>query len=323
MKPLVSIITPTYNHEKYIGACLDSVITQTYRHWEQIVVDDGSTDGTWDIVCEYATRDDRIRPLRQKNKGIWRLAETYNFALTVSTGALVAILEGDDVWQPHKLARQVPRQTRSGLAISFGRAKFIGKQMQVLAADTMPGRAFGQQLAQASGKELFFRYLIGDFPIPAVTVLINRRCLDQIGGFQQADYLPLVDYPTWITLGHSFGGYLFVDDVLGSWRQYAEQTTWILSHEMAYGIYRFAVEFIELNYSGAMRQQLQKSLLSSDRRNYLADSAHRSALVAARAGNCRQAWSFCRDVLGAGGVIRFARCVTLGLWKLLVNLLRV
>ena len=81
---LVSIITPTYNHEKFIGKCIESVLAQSYPHWEQIIVDDGSNDGTEEIVASY--NDERIKYIKQENKGIWRLKETYNKALKNSNG---------------------------------------------------------------------------------------------------------------------------------------------------------------------------------------------------------------------------------------------
>ena len=82
--PLVSIITPTYNHEKYIGDCIRSVQDQTYTNWEMIIVDDGSTDRTFTIAQTSADSHDRIKLCTQKNLGIFRLGETYNFALALS-----------------------------------------------------------------------------------------------------------------------------------------------------------------------------------------------------------------------------------------------
>ena len=66
--PLVSIITPTYNHENFIAQCLESVLSQSYVAWEQIVVDDGSTDRTREIISQY--KDERIKYIHQANKGI-------------------------------------------------------------------------------------------------------------------------------------------------------------------------------------------------------------------------------------------------------------
>jgi len=105
-KILVSIITPTYNHENFIGKCIESVLAQTYQHWEQIIVDDGSDDDTKQTIAKY--HDKRIKYIKQENKGIWRLNETYNTALKHSNGEIISILEGYDFWPPDKLEKQLP-----------------------------------------------------------------------------------------------------------------------------------------------------------------------------------------------------------------------
>ena len=121
--PLVSIITPTYNHEKYIGECIRSVQSQTYSNWEMLIVDDGSTDNTFSIASELAAGDSRIRVFTQKNIGIFRLSETYNFALSLSRGKYIAVLEGDDVWLPEKLSLQVTEmEADEHIDMCFGQA---------------------------------------------------------------------------------------------------------------------------------------------------------------------------------------------------------
>ena len=92
--PQVSIITSTFNHERFIGPCIESVINQTYQNWEQIIIDDGSSDRTPEIVRSY--KDSRIHYIYQQNQSIEALAQTYNRALRESQGQLVGILERDD-----------------------------------------------------------------------------------------------------------------------------------------------------------------------------------------------------------------------------------
>src|SRR5437016_984808 len=103
--PYVSIITPTYNHAKFIGACVRSVQGQTYRDWEQIVIDDGSTDETAKIVESLS--DDRLVLMEREHIGVEGLGKTYNAGLKRTNAELVAILEGDDTWSPRKLEEQV------------------------------------------------------------------------------------------------------------------------------------------------------------------------------------------------------------------------
>src|SRR6267378_4285585 len=91
--PLVSIITATFNHEPFIASCIESVLGQSYSNWEQIIIDDGSTDKTADVIRGYSDR--RIRFIHQANHGIEALALTYNHALSQAKGEIIAILEGD------------------------------------------------------------------------------------------------------------------------------------------------------------------------------------------------------------------------------------
>ena len=89
----VSIITPTYNHEKYIEDCIKSVLKQTYEDWEMIIIDDASTDNTVKIAEKYEKEDSRIKLIaHEENYGPYRLYETYNEAFNKSKGQFIAIL---------------------------------------------------------------------------------------------------------------------------------------------------------------------------------------------------------------------------------------
>ncbi|NUP54884.1 MAG: glycosyltransferase, partial [Gemmatimonadaceae bacterium] len=90
MQPTVTIISPAYNQERYVAQCIESALGQTYPHWEQIFVDDGSTDGTRDVIARY--RDPRIRLIALPHRGLGALVESYNAALAGARGALDAIL---------------------------------------------------------------------------------------------------------------------------------------------------------------------------------------------------------------------------------------
>jgi glycosyltransferase involved in cell wall biosynthesis len=100
---LVSCVIPVYNAERYLGETLDSVLAQTYRPFEVIVVDDGSTDSTPDIVAAHA---DRIRCLRQANAGA---AAARNRGIEAAQSEFIALGDGDDLWHPARLDRQMAR----------------------------------------------------------------------------------------------------------------------------------------------------------------------------------------------------------------------
>jgi glycosyltransferase involved in cell wall biosynthesis len=93
-EPLISVLVPAYNAEAFLEQCLESIVAQTYRHLEIIVVDDGSTDGTATISDRWAERDDRIRVIHQPNGG---LSAARNTALDIMSGKYVAMVDSDDV----------------------------------------------------------------------------------------------------------------------------------------------------------------------------------------------------------------------------------
>lgn len=117
MTPLVSVVVTTYNQGQYIQQTLESVFAQTYKPHEVIVVDDGSTD---DTPCRLAPFKDRIVYVRQKNQGV---AASRNTGIRKTRGELVAFLDGDDLWEPEKLAVQVGaalKHPNSGLFVVDG-----------------------------------------------------------------------------------------------------------------------------------------------------------------------------------------------------------
>lgn len=91
--PIISVILPTYNSERYIERCLYSVLNQTFRNIEVIVVNDGSTDGTEHIVCQIATTDKRVKYVSQKNAGA---GKARNYGLQMAVGKYVAFIDSDD-----------------------------------------------------------------------------------------------------------------------------------------------------------------------------------------------------------------------------------
>ncbi|EJG00978.1 glycosyltransferase family 2 protein [Flavobacterium sp. F52] len=105
MNDLVSILTPTYNTEKFIRATIESVQNQTYQNWEMILVDDASTDKTVSIIEEFAQNDSRVKLFKlpeNRGNGFAR-----NAALEKATGKYIAYLDADDLWFSEKLEKQI------------------------------------------------------------------------------------------------------------------------------------------------------------------------------------------------------------------------
>ncbi|EMI7296336.1 glycosyltransferase family 2 protein [Vibrio parahaemolyticus] len=114
---LVSIIMPTYNSEGTVPDSIDSVICQTYSEWELIIVDDCSTDNTWQVIQTYADKYDNIRVYQNKeNLGA---GASRNFAIKKARGRFIAFLDSDDLWTEDKLAEQIPFMLENNYSLTY------------------------------------------------------------------------------------------------------------------------------------------------------------------------------------------------------------
>lgn len=110
--PLVSVIMPSYNAEKYIDEAIRSVIAQTYTNWELFVIDDGSTDRTARIAQSYAEKDSRV--IFRQNSHNMGTANTRNIGIRLANGEWIATLDSDDIWHPEKLEIQLKKAQETG-----------------------------------------------------------------------------------------------------------------------------------------------------------------------------------------------------------------
>ena len=222
-KPLVSIISPVYNHERYIKACIASVRNQTFPDWEMIIINDGSKDNTVKVIEPFLEIDDRIHLLNQENVGIFKLSVTYNRGLQVSRGKYIAILEGDDFWEPDKLERQAATmESDERIILSWGLAQTYNESSGVpgpLSPLTIQQEVFNNNPPGLILKSLFF-----ENPIPAVTMLFRKDILIDSGGFKQSFNLPLIDLPTIFNIVQR-GKFYFDPHLLATWRISANQVT--------------------------------------------------------------------------------------------------
>lgn len=124
--PLVSIITPSFNSEKFITETIQSVQNQTYKNWEMIIVDDYSSDATVIIVTKIALQDNRIKLFQsEKNSGT---GIARNTALTKCKGRYISFLDADDLWKPKKLEIQINFLKNNNLPFTFSFYDCINEQ---------------------------------------------------------------------------------------------------------------------------------------------------------------------------------------------------
>lgn len=293
--PLVSIITPTYNHALYIRRCLESVLAQTQPRWEQVVIDDGSTDGTAEIVNQFA--DPRIRYVARRHHGIAGLGRAYNLALQMARGEYIAVLEGDDFWPQDKLERQLPEFENPEVVLSWG-----------LAAETDPAgetRRLNPELGQLRRHHnktaaQTVQLLLEANCIPACTVLCRKSALLAVGGFHQPEGLPNVDYPTWLQLCR-VGRFAPVNRIVGFYRRHDHQVSKTMTKEMLRNL-DVGPAFVEA-LDVRERKTLGLSVDSAWRlaRRSRAAVEFAAGMVALREGRRRVATAYFRRALREGG----------------------
>ncbi len=204
----VSVIIPSYNRQAFIGRAIDSVLAQTTQDYELIVVDDGSTDQTKEVLATY---EGKIRYFYQSNAGI---SAARNRGIAEANGEYVAFLDSDDYWAPEKLAEQVKiLDAKPKVGIVYGRMPIINEQ----------GQTIGMKPAGVSGKN--FQELIqcwGD--LPTSTVMTRRGIFTTAGVFDPA-MEPMEDIDMWIRISRTHDLYEIEGKPLAFYARHATQVT--------------------------------------------------------------------------------------------------
>lgn len=206
-RPLVSVVIATYNMAAYLPLAVRSALGQTYKNIEILIVDDGSTDSTRDIV-EPFLEDQRVRYLYQENKG---QAAAKNHGVRESRGQYVAFLDADDLWVRDKLEQQLPLFFRSpAVGVVFSRVAYIdesGNELRIADNELFRGRVSGQ---------LLIRNFIG-----FGTAVVRRQCFDRLGSFDEAIRMG-IDYDLWLRFSTEYE-FDFVDRPLLRYRVWSGQ----------------------------------------------------------------------------------------------------
>jgi glycosyltransferase involved in cell wall biosynthesis len=246
--PSISIVTPTFNHERYVETCIQSVVEQTYSNWEQIVIDDGSADNTANIVS--GIRDPRIRLERQANQGAFELAKTYNRALSLAQGELIAILEGDDFWPHDKLATLVPAFADPDVVLAYGEAGDVdakGLEQRTMSHTTHLRKTQSHSVLFNDPIGSATRYMVlaeGRSLVSPSTVVIRRSALEKIGGFQYVAGLPLTDYPTFMELSLN-GRFCYSAETMGYRRRHENSVTVGHTRTIHEKVSSFTLDFLD------------------------------------------------------------------------------
>jgi glycosyltransferase involved in cell wall biosynthesis len=204
--PRVSIIIPTYNCAQYLGRAIDSACAQTYKDYEILVVDDGSTDGTKDVATKYGRK---LTYLYQQNQGV---SAARNHAISKSSGELLAYLDADDMWYPEKLERQVAfLDAHQECGMVHSEMSVINEQDEILHI------RFYEETTRSVPQGYCLRTLLLRCHIQPVTVLERRSSFDRAGVFDTR--LPITqDYLHWIMIAADGQAVGYLAEPLGKYR---------------------------------------------------------------------------------------------------------
>jgi len=187
--PAVTVVMPVHNREAWVGRALESVLAQTWSDFEIVVVDDGSTDGTADVLQRYRSH---ITLLSSPHGGAYAAR---NLAIRQSRGALVAFIDSDDVWHPDRLECQLPLLDDPEVGLVFGDACLVDRRRDP--AQRLRRTFFdGASPFRGRGGSGFTR---GNC-IPFSSVLVRRRCFETCGEF--APVRVGADYLKWFEIAH-------------------------------------------------------------------------------------------------------------------------
>jgi glycosyltransferase involved in cell wall biosynthesis len=170
----VDVIIPAFNGARYLPAAIESVISQTFEDWQILLVDDGSTDNTEEVVAPFLLRlGSRMKYIKQENQG---LPGARNTAIRASAGELVALLDADDVWLPSRLAESVKTLAeRPEAGFAYGLVTIIDAEGRL-------GGTFRGNPKHAEGRiapQIYMRKV----ELPCPTLTFRRRSIDEVGLF--------------------------------------------------------------------------------------------------------------------------------------------
>lgn len=213
--PLVSVVVPIWNAERFLAETIESVIAQTWPEWELLLADDGSTDRSPEIARSYEKKTGRIRCLEHPGRANRGESATRNLGLRAGKGDLFAFLDADDVWLPEKLERQVPLLlARPGAGWLYGNTEYWFED----------GRSFFPTLGLPPGAlveppHLLTRFLRREAAVPCTCgLLVRREAVERSGGFDESFRSMYADQVFYARL--ALTSTVLVDH--GSWERYRQ-----------------------------------------------------------------------------------------------------
>ena len=191
--PKISVMIPVYNSARFLQEAIESVLAQTYKDYEIIVIDDGSTDNTKEVLAPYC---DRIRYIYQQNQGA---SSARNKGIRYSQGEYIAFLDADDIWLPEKLHIQVDYlDNNQEIALIYSWALWVDVNGRPLNKRNRSNRSL------PTG-DIFNILFVRNFITPS-SVMIRKRMLDTVGLFDES-LTHAEDHELWLRIAREFKGF--------------------------------------------------------------------------------------------------------------------
>lgn len=211
----VSFILPIYNVEKYLSECVESILIQTYRDFEILLVDDGSPDNCPALCDEWAKKDSRIKALHKPNGG---LSDARNYGLEHAQGDYVVFVDSDDFWVNKDCLQRL-----MNVVDAHSECDFIGFNCSYYYSDTKTYNkwvAYDESLSKPTDKDIVLRSLVasGTFPMSACLKIIKRKSLSEIN-LNFIKGLLSEDIPWFIDLLEGSKKCMFINDYIYAYRQ--------------------------------------------------------------------------------------------------------
>jgi glycosyltransferase involved in cell wall biosynthesis len=202
---LVSVVVTCFNYGPYLAGCLESILGQTCHSLQILVVNDGSTDNTDEVVAPFLA-DPRITYVRQENRG---QAAAKNAGIALARGEFIAFLDADDRWAHDKLEKQLPLFADPRVGVVYSRSRHIDAEGTAVAVP-LPGK----YLRPRAG--LVTEHLFLDNFVPFSSAVVRRECFDRHGRFDES--LPMgIDWDLWLRLSVEYR-FAYVDEPLLAYR---------------------------------------------------------------------------------------------------------
>jgi len=211
-KPLVSIIMPAYNAEKYLRDAVQSVIDQSVQNWELFIINDGSTDDTASVAQECVLQDARVKLISQENK---KQGAARNAGIKRSSGDWIAFLDADDLWTPDKLEKQLKAASLQPTAdVFFSRGYIFSEEVKRTTEYSTISGFF-------DAKEMYRLEYEGNY-VPVLSVLLKASFVAKIGLQDESRYIQgCEDWDYWLRLAKSGACFYGMDEYLFYYRRHA------------------------------------------------------------------------------------------------------